>query len=322
MSENPLFSVLIANYNNGHFLMEAVDSVKAQTYPNWEIILVDDGSTDDSLELYKQLEQDSRIHVFLNGENKGCGYTKRRCAELANGELCGFLDPDDVLEPDALQVMVKEHLANEDASLVYSRFFDCDNQLKIIAISESQKVIPQGSSFLEFGRGSVTSFAAFKKKSYDLTQGINPSIKRAVDHDLYYLLEEVGKLSFVDKPIYRYRTNSGNNISTGANIYAAFMWDLLVKADACQRRGLDVEAILVDSLKGFVEYEKRVSSTEGESPATKKKTALRLEQHIVNARACRMQHEPWLGEFMMVLFYTPFSIRKGFRGIKKILAVQ
>ena len=55
MNEKPLFSVLISNYNNGKYLMEAVDSVRKQTYPNWEIVLVDDCSTDNSKELYEDL---------------------------------------------------------------------------------------------------------------------------------------------------------------------------------------------------------------------------------------------------------------------------
>lgn len=59
MNDNPLFSVLIANYNNGKYLMEAINSVYAQTYTNWEIILVDDASTDNFKEIYKELEKDA-----------------------------------------------------------------------------------------------------------------------------------------------------------------------------------------------------------------------------------------------------------------------
>ena len=77
---HPLFSVLIANYNNGKYLMEAIESVRQQTYTNWEIILVDDASTDNSKDIYRELENDSRIHIFYNEQNKGCGYTKRRCS--------------------------------------------------------------------------------------------------------------------------------------------------------------------------------------------------------------------------------------------------
>ena len=57
MTNQPLFSVLIANYNNGKYLMDAIESVRRQTYTNWEIILVDDSSTDNSCELYNEPEK-------------------------------------------------------------------------------------------------------------------------------------------------------------------------------------------------------------------------------------------------------------------------
>ena len=96
MTKQPLFSILIANYNNGKYLQACLDSVFAQTYTNWEIILVDDASKDKiSSALYKKYDNHPQIHIFYNEKNKGCGYTKRRCVELGNGEICGFLDPDD-----------------------------------------------------------------------------------------------------------------------------------------------------------------------------------------------------------------------------------
>lgn len=61
MDNNLLFSVLIANYNNGKYLMDAIESVKVQTYSNWEIIIVDDGFIDNSHELYGGLEQQPSI---------------------------------------------------------------------------------------------------------------------------------------------------------------------------------------------------------------------------------------------------------------------
>ena len=107
MKDNPLFSVLIANYNNGRFLQEAIDSVLAQTYSNWEVVIVDDGSTDESRRVYDQFKEDDRIRVYYNGDNKGCGYTKKHCAKLAKGEVCGFLDPDDVILAEALELSVE-----------------------------------------------------------------------------------------------------------------------------------------------------------------------------------------------------------------------
>ena len=86
------FSVLIANYNNGQYLQDALNSVFNQTYSNWEIIIVDDCSTDNSHELYNNYVDDSRIHIYYNNRNYGCGYTKRRCVELAHGDDFNVFD--------------------------------------------------------------------------------------------------------------------------------------------------------------------------------------------------------------------------------------
>lgn len=243
MNANPLFSVLIANYNNGKYLMDAIESVYSQTYTNWEIILVDDASTDNSKELYKELANDSRIHIFYNDENRGCGYTKRRCAELANGELCGFLDPDDIIADDALNTMVKVHIDNANISMSYSDLYYCDEKLNILSTTR-RAPIPENTTFLEYNN-YVSQFAVFNRNCYMKTEGINADIKRAVDHDLYFKLEEVAPFLFVPKPLYYYRTNTGHNISYGGNQHKALFWDYVVMVDACRRRGLSIEKIVL-----------------------------------------------------------------------------
>ena len=125
MELTPLFSVLIANYNNGCYLQEAIDSVLAQEYGNWEIVIVDDKSTDNSIEIYDKYKDDNRFHVYFNEKNEGVGYTKNRCVEKANGWICGFLDPDDVLVgEEVFGIMVKTHMDNIGASMVYSNMYD------------------------------------------------------------------------------------------------------------------------------------------------------------------------------------------------------
>lgn len=247
-TNQPLFSVLIANYNNGKYLMEAIESVRQQTYANWEIVLVDDASTDNSKELYKELEKDERIHIYLNEQNMGCGYTKRRCAELATGEICGFLDPDDVLVNEALEVMVDAHKNHPEASIVNSTYYVTDEQLNIIRQSPNECQIPEGSSFLEYGHG-VGHFTTYKNSSYKQTGGISADLYRAVDHDLYFRLEEVGKVVYVDKPLYLYRQGTGNNISLGNNSRKALYWDCIVRIDACRRRGLSAEELVFPYLE-------------------------------------------------------------------------
>lgn len=233
----PLFSVLIANYNNGRYLQEAIDSVLAQTYTNWEIVLVDDKSTDNSFEVYDKYKSDNRFHIYYNEENKGCGFTKRRCVELANGEICGFLDSDDSLEINALGIMVETHKMNPKASLAYSLFNVMDENMKFVSVSGIQKSIQKGKTLLD--EQVVSHFATFKITSYNKTEGISSYYKCAIDHDLYYKLEEAGELVFVDKVLYNYRTNTGQNISFGVNFHKAFFWHLLAMTEACRRRGVE-----------------------------------------------------------------------------------
>lgn len=241
MQPNPLFSVLIANYNNGKYLEEALQSVFAQTYTNWEIILVDDASTDNSNEIYQKYNNDQRIHIYYNDKNYGCGYTKHRCVELANGEICGFLDPDDALVETALEETTLTNLNTPNASLVYTNCYICGENLEILAEKSFNQKVPDNISLLESGEFAPFHFATFKKSLYHKTNGINPSYQRSVDWDLFYKLEEIGELLFIDKKLYYYRKYSGNNLSTGDNENKAAFWRIIVTTDACLRRKLNIE---------------------------------------------------------------------------------
>ena len=248
MSDSPLFSILIANYNNGRYLMQAIDSVKSQSYTNWEIILVDDASTDNSFTLYEQLRDDPRIHIFFNESNKGCGYTKRRCAELANGTICGYLDPDDVLLPDSLRAHFVAHSNKPDTSCVFSRSYLCDECLNIMGKTRLLYLAP-GCSYLTNRDYTVEHFASFKKDCYFKTEGISSDIKAAVDQDLYFKLEEIAPVFVLDEFTYKYRIHSQSVSNSKLN--EATYWNLVVRHRACLRRGLNPSDYPV---KDFLKY--------------------------------------------------------------------
>lgn len=213
----PLFSVLVANYNNGTYLQEAIDSVLAQTYDNWEVVLVDDKSTDESLAIYGKYATDKRFKIYHNDANRGCGYTKRRCAELAAGELCGFLDPDDALMPEALETMVEAHAEHPECSLIYSTCYRYPGGSKEgLETWDFIGPIPEGSDFIVWRKTLVSHFVSFKRAAYLKSVGIDPTLKAAVDRDLYYNLEEQGKLLHIPVPLYYYRTNNAASISIGS----------------------------------------------------------------------------------------------------------
>ena len=234
-----LFSVLIANYNNANFLSECLESIKNQTYTNWEIIFVDDHSIDNSIDIIENFSKNTSnsVKIYKNDENHGCGFTKMRCMEFASGQICGYVDPDDALSEDAIELMIEAHEKNPAASVIGSRRFFCNNKLKVVDIAPS--LAPRINSFKNQLETPffITHFASFKKTAYDKTSGLDPYMKRAVDQDLYLKLEEQGAVDFVDKPLYYYR-NSENSISLNKNYFKATAWHVYAVIETCKRREL------------------------------------------------------------------------------------
>lgn len=236
-----LFSVLIANHNRAKFLKECIDSVLKQTYTNWEVIFVDDCSTDDSVKIFKELtKNDTRFKLFINEKNSGCGFTKKACIDKANGKICGFLDSDDVITPDAIELMMNVHTTHPEVSIIGSRRIYCDENLKIYdvepPISEAAKKFKSQLDNPFF----INHFVTFKIEAYKKSPGQDPFLKKAVDQDLYYKLEEQGKVAFIDKPLYYYRHSSAS-ISLFDNNYKAEAWHLIVIFETCKRRGLNFD---------------------------------------------------------------------------------
>ena len=242
---NPLFSIFIAQYNNGKYFEDCYKSIMAQTYQNWEVIIVDDCSTDDSVEVMKEMiGDDPRFKIFVNDENKGCGFTKRKCAELAQGEICAFLDPDDAITEDALIIMVTEHLKNPDYSLLYSKPYTCDEFLNIKDERKSKQINNDDPYFFNFD-GYVFAFISYKKKFYDKTIGIDEYLKRAIDQDLLFKLYEIAPFYFVNKTLYKYRIHE-NGISTTTNSDKAYFWHWVTIINAAKRRNINVENLFID----------------------------------------------------------------------------
>lgn len=244
------FSVLMAHYNNARFLDNAIGSVLAQSYTNWEIVLVDDGSMDEFEAVIQSYKNDSRIKVYRNGKNRGCAFTKRKCVEKSSGELAGFLDPDDSLHPDAIQKMVEAHSQRPACSIIHSTHYVCDESLRIIRIADYVKALPPDTPYLLLNDGRVHHFATFKKSCYDKTTGIScpKKIDKAIDQDLYYLLEEEGDIFFINEPLYYYRIHQGGISTMGKEGITARAHFAIIEA-ACLRRLYKLRGSLVPDKK-------------------------------------------------------------------------
>jgi len=113
MPDKPLISVCIPVYNREKFVRGAILSVLNQTYKNFEIIVIDDGSTDSSFKIIQKF-QDPRISIFENGENKGIVYSRNRCLKESSGEFIAMLDSDDTWMPDKLEKQIRFLKSNPD----------------------------------------------------------------------------------------------------------------------------------------------------------------------------------------------------------------
>lgn len=204
------FSVLVANYNNGKFFRTCYDSIIAQTYTNWEVIILDDRSTDNSLEIIKNIiGEDSRFKIFENTENSGVGITKSKLIELADGDICGFVDPDDAITSNALSSSIKVFEKNKDVVLTYTKFAKCDENLQPLQVPKIAQQVINNSPYFFNCPVNIVHFVCFRKEVYNQTEKMNTKMKIAEDQDLYLKMYEKGKVKFINETNYLYRLHSG-----------------------------------------------------------------------------------------------------------------
>jgi glycosyltransferase involved in cell wall biosynthesis len=229
-------SVIVANYNNGSVITQALQSVELQTYTNWEVVIVDDGSTDNSLleiDAYMASVPDrGKYKVIALGENRGQAIAKHVAVTNTTGQIVAICDPDDALHPEAIQKVMLLHLSNPNASIVFTNLYRCDQHLQNCEPgNEAGPII--NSNLLE---DKVSAFISFKRAAYNLTTGFNQSFVLASDQDLYFKLEEVGDIIYLDEPLYYYRIWP-KGVSQGFDNYVRSRdYRLRAIEDAVQRR--------------------------------------------------------------------------------------
>ena len=122
-----LVSIITPTYNSEAFIAQTIESVQNQTYQNWEMIIVDDGSTDKTVEVIQNyINRDSRIQLHKLQENSGAGVVRNYAVELAKGKYISFLDSDDLWKPQKLEKQIAFLLEN-NLPFTFS-FYECINQ--------------------------------------------------------------------------------------------------------------------------------------------------------------------------------------------------
>lgn len=126
----PLVTVYITNHNYGKYIEKAVESVLAQTFTDFEVIIIDDGSTDDSREIILRYENHPKVRIIFQ-ENKGLNRTNNIALKAARGKYVMRLDADDYLDPQALLVMTNIMETNPALGLVFPNYYYVDDKDRI-----------------------------------------------------------------------------------------------------------------------------------------------------------------------------------------------
>lgn len=126
--EMELISIITPCYNSEKYISETYDSIKSQNYKNWEWIIVDDCSSDKSVEIIQSFN-DERIKLFIQSKNQGAAYARNLALNKAQGRFITFLDSDDLWLPNFLETTIN-YLIENNEELVYSSYKRVDENLK------------------------------------------------------------------------------------------------------------------------------------------------------------------------------------------------
>lgn len=193
-------SIVLPVYNGSKYLAESIESVIAQTYTNWELIIVNDCSTDNTIEIaQKYASKDSRIKVFTNSQNLKLPNTLNEGFEQAVGAYYTWTSDDNKYKPDALRIMAEYLEKNPDIVMVYANLTDIDsagNKIRSINWLDPKYIFIEnmiGACFL------YTAEAAKKIGLYDA------NLFLVEDYDFWIRMYKVGKILHVEEDLYYYR---------------------------------------------------------------------------------------------------------------------
>jgi len=198
----PLISIIVLCHDYGRFLGEAVDSALAQTYPNCEVLVVDDGSTDDSLEIAQSYGDAVRV---LTHPNMGVERTGNRGVEEARGEFTTFLSADDRFEPTYVEELYRALVDTPTASFAYcpARMFGADER--------TMRCFPFSPFVLALRTNYVNGCALTRRADYLAVGGMSTDLGEVAleDWDLWLKMIEHGKRgTFVRKPLLLWRRHT------------------------------------------------------------------------------------------------------------------
>ncbi|MFL5906775.1 MAG: glycosyltransferase family 2 protein [Solirubrobacterales bacterium] len=208
----PEVSVVIPTYNSARYLVEAVRSVLAQTFEDLEVIVVDDGSTDDTASVIDGI--DPRVR-YVRQENSGVSVARNNGVAESSARYVAFLDADDTWVPEKLTKQVEALRANPGYRLCYTAFTVTDSELKPIEVRRPRQRGTALETLLLHGNfvGGGSSTVLCEREVFTKAGGFDPSLSQCADWDMSVRLAALTDFLYLDEALVNYRQH-GMNMSS------------------------------------------------------------------------------------------------------------
>lgn len=203
----PKVTVYVTCHNYGRFLQESLDSVFAQNMTDWEMLVIDDGSQDNSQEIIQKVvaEHPDRVRAFHNEQARGLPYCANLALNEAYGEYIMRLDADDYLDESALLIL-STHLDNHpDVALVYPNFIYVDEKGGYLGIENRKKIGVETEIFDLPAHGACTMG---RKRMLKSVGGYSEDFNAQDGHELWLKILHRYKVSNIATPLFSYRQHS------------------------------------------------------------------------------------------------------------------
>ncbi len=210
-------TIYMPNYNYGKFISKSINSVIRQTYKEWELLVIDDGSKDNSLSLLKKFKKNKKIKI-ISQTNKGLNRTNNIALRLSETDYIVRLDPDDYLDENFLNVTISYLEKNKKIDLVYPDYYTIDKNNKIINLirysdskfSESLNDLPP--------HGACT---VFRRKTLISLGGYDESVRRQDGYDIWLKFIKRYQAHNIKIPLFYYRRHENNSTNNKKKILEA-----------------------------------------------------------------------------------------------------
>lgn len=207
MKDLGLVSIITPSYNCAKFIGETIDSILSQNYQNWELIITDDCSTDNSRDIIREYcNRDKRIKLLQLSQNSGAGIARNNSIKEASGRFIAFCDSDDRWYPEKLEKQLAFMVENNTA-LSYTSYDTVDESGKIIGYVKCLPKLNFSKILRDNGIGCLTAIYDAEK----IGKQFMPSIRKRQDWCLWIsIIKKIGECKGLCEPLAIYRVRSGS----------------------------------------------------------------------------------------------------------------